>query len=162
MTSREFFVETIKDERPRFERVFKALPEGRLDYRPHEKSRSARELLGVFADEGQMFAAIIEKGDLDMTGFVPGSYPAVGDATAAFGRGIDAALRAAASSTDERWKSGARLVVGGKVEWETSRGQMAWGLLLDLIHHRGQLSVYLRPMGAQVPAIYGPSGDASA
>jgi uncharacterized damage-inducible protein DinB len=161
MTSREFFVETLKDELPRFERVFRALPESRLDYKPHEKSRSASELLGVFADEAQMFPAIIEKGVVDMTGFIPASYTKVADAVAAFGRGFDGALRAAASSDEEQWKSTARLVMGDKVVWETTRGAMAWGLILDLVHHRGQLSVYLRPMGAQVPAIYGPSGDAA-
>ena len=37
--------------------------------------------------------------------------------------------------------------------------EMAWGFLLDQIDHRGQLSTYLRPMGAKVPAIYGPSAD---
>ncbi|HST77514.1 MAG TPA: DinB family protein [Verrucomicrobiae bacterium] len=36
---------------------------------------------------------------------------------------------------------------------------MAWGFLLDQIHHRGQLSIYLRPMGVKVPPIYGPSAD---
>ena len=35
----------------------------------------------------------------------------------------------------------------------------AWGFLLDIIHHRGQLSTYLRPMGSTVPSIYGPSAD---
>ena len=38
---------------------------------------------------------------------------------------------------------------------------LAWGVLFDLIHHRGQLSTYLRPMGSTVPAIYGPSADES-
>jgi len=37
--------------------------------------------------------------------------------------------------------------------------ELAWGVLFDLIHHRGQLSTYLRPMGSTVPAIYGPSAD---
>jgi len=161
MTSREFFVETLKDERPRFERVFKAVPESSLEYKPHEKSRSAGELLGVFADEALMFPAIIEKGVVDMTGFTPTSYSKVGDAVAAFSRGFDGALEAAASANEDSWKSTAKLVMGDKVVWETNRGAMAWGLLLDLVHHRGQLSVYLRPMGGQVPAIYGPSGDAA-
>ena len=35
----------------------------------------------------------------------------------------------------------------------------AWGFLLDMIHHRGQISTYLRPMGSTVPQIYGPSAD---
>jgi uncharacterized damage-inducible protein DinB len=40
--------------------------------------------------------------------------------------------------------------------------EMAWGFLLDQIHHRGQLTTYLRPMGSTVPAIYGPSADEGA
>ena len=38
-------------------------------------------------------------------------------------------------------------------------GEFFWFSLLDAIHHRGQLSVYIRPMGGKVPSIYGPSGD---
>jgi uncharacterized damage-inducible protein DinB len=37
--------------------------------------------------------------------------------------------------------------------------ETAWGFLLDIIHHRGQISTYLRPMGSTVPQIYGPSAD---
>jgi hypothetical protein len=36
---------------------------------------------------------------------------------------------------------------------------MAWSFLFDLVHHRGQLTTYLRPMGSTVPQIYGPSAD---
>jgi hypothetical protein len=160
MTSREQFLETLKDERPRFERVFAAVPGARLDYRPHDKSRTALELLGVFADEALMFEDVLVRGDLEMGGVEPGRYASVAEVAGAFGRGCDAAERAAASTSEADWQGTARLLVNGKVEWETTRGGMAWGLLLDLIHHRGQLSVYLRPMGGTVPAIYGPSGDA--
>ena len=159
MTSREFFLETLADELPRFERALRAVPEAGMAYRPHEKSRSAGELLAVFADEAGMFAALLEKGDLDMTGFTPGAYGRVGDVVEAVRRGFERARASASALGDEAWDGPARLMVGDKVEWETTRGKMAWGLLLDLIHHRGQLSVYLRPMGARVPAIYGPSGD---
>jgi uncharacterized damage-inducible protein DinB len=38
-------------------------------------------------------------------------------------------------------------------------GQFLWFIFVDAIHHRGQLSAYLRPMGGNVPAIYGPSAD---
>jgi len=49
--------------------------------------------------------------------------------------------------------------MGGTVTWETTVGDMLFGFLFDAIHDRGQLSSYLRPMAAKVPAIYGPSGD---
>ncbi|HZV12602.1 MAG TPA: DinB family protein [Candidatus Kapabacteria bacterium] len=51
------------------------------------------------------------------------------------------------------------LMPDGTVVWEATLGNMCWGLLHDAIHHRGQLSSYLRPMGAKVPSIYGPSAD---
>ena len=47
---------------------------------------------------------------------------------------------------------------GQEVMSETGSGN-AWGFLFDIIHHRGQLSTYLRPMGSTVPQIYGPSAD---
>ena len=53
----------------------------------------------------------------------------------------------------------AQFLVDGSVAWETSLGDMLFGFLFDAIHHRGQLSSYLRPMGAKVPSIYGPSAD---
>jgi uncharacterized damage-inducible protein DinB len=44
--------------------------------------------------------------------------------------------------------------------WQSAPlGVMVWFTLFDLIHHRGQLSTYIRPMGGKVPSIYGPSAD---
>ena len=60
---------------------------------------------------------------------------------------------------DAKWDSPARLKMDGKVMWEAPLGDMLFGFLLDAVHHRGQLSSYLRPMGAKVPSIYGPSAD---
>jgi uncharacterized damage-inducible protein DinB len=37
--------------------------------------------------------------------------------------------------------------------------KMAWGFLFDIVHHRGQITTYLRPMGSTVPQVYGPSAD---
>lgn len=50
-------------------------------------------------------------------------------------------------------------MVDGVLLFEETYGGMLWGSLLDMIHHRGQLSVYIRPMGGRVPSIYGPSAD---
>ena len=51
--------------------------------------------------------------------------------------------------------------MGDAPAWEDSVGAFVWGFLFDLIHHRGQLTTYLRPMGGKVPSIYGPSADDS-
>lgn len=67
--------------------------------------------------------------------------------------------RREAKLDDTTWETKARFLVDGNVAWEASLGDMLFGFLFDAIHHRGQLSTYLRPMGAKVPSIYGPSAD---
>jgi uncharacterized damage-inducible protein DinB len=43
--------------------------------------------------------------------------------------------------------------------YDTQRADMAWSFLLDIVHHRGQITTYLRPMGSTVPQVYGPTAD---
>jgi uncharacterized damage-inducible protein DinB len=80
---------------------------------------------------------------------------------------ILAVYERSAAAVDERlarvdeaaWQKPGRFLWEGRVAWQDPVGQMVWYILFDLIHHRGQLSTYLRPMGGKVPSIYGPSGD---
>jgi uncharacterized damage-inducible protein DinB len=65
------------------------------------------------------------------------------------------------SMDDAGWDRRGQLLMGGKVVMEQPVGEFLWLILFDSIHHRGQLSAYLRPMGGKVPAIYGPSADDS-
>ena len=64
-----------------------------------------------------------------------------------------------ASMDEASWNRVAQFYNDGKVVSEQPVGQFLWFILFDAIHHRGQLSAYLRPMGGTVPAIYGPSAD---
>lgn len=160
MTDKEFFVFTIQDELPRFERALHALPQAALAYRPHERSRSAAEIVNAMARETSTFPMFLKEGRVD---FAPiAGMPATMDTAsdvASFLQHLAAAKDIASSLSEPEWNSNAQMLFGEKVEWETTRGKMAWGLILDLIHHRGQLSAYIRPMGGSVPPIYGPSGD---
>jgi uncharacterized damage-inducible protein DinB len=49
--------------------------------------------------------------------------------------------------------------MGGANEWKAPKGKMVLSFILDLVHHRGQLSTYIRAMGGKLPSIYGPSAD---
>jgi len=60
---------------------------------------------------------------------------------------------------EDDWKRTAKLYVGEQLIMEQPLGEFLWYLFFDAIHHRGQLSTYIRPMGGKVPQIYGPSGD---
>ena len=59
----------------------------------------------------------------------------------------------------EQWARVGQLRVGDRIALELPAGDIVWLFHFDEIHHRGQLSTYLRPMGAKVPSIYGASGD---
>lgn len=159
MTSREFFIATIVDEQPRFNRVLTALPVDKLDYRPDPKSRTALELISSMAAETSTFKKFLTTGEVDFAKDTKTDSKTLGDITSALDTFLLEAKDTAASLSEVDWDAKAVMLNEGKTEWETTRGNMAWGLVLDLIHHRGQLSTYIRPMGGKVPSIYGPSGD---
>jgi uncharacterized damage-inducible protein DinB len=77
-----------------------------------------------------------------------------------FAESRDSAVSAVRATDDAAWGSPGRFLVNDNVVYELPRMQLAWILFLDSIHHRGQLSTYLRPMGSSCPSIYGPSADA--
>ena len=64
--------------------------------------------------------------------------------------------------TQEGWKNERTMTASGRVLLTQPLGQVFWLFHVDAIHHRGQISTYLRPLGAKVPSIYGPSGDCPA
>jgi uncharacterized damage-inducible protein DinB len=62
----------------------------------------------------------------------------------------------------ERWSSLPDSRWNGTLDFfgrQSPASAMAWSFLFDLVHHRGQITTYLRPMGSTVPQIYGPSAD---
>ncbi len=156
MNTREHFIQAFKDEVPRFVKVLKAVPPDKADYRPHERSMSAAEIVSLLAHELGDAIAILSKGEVS---FVPPGPMGVADAVALYEKNAAGVKRRLPRVKDAAWKKKARFLMDGKVAWEAPLGDMMWGFLFDAIHHRGQLSTYLRPMGAKVPSIYGPSAD---
>jgi uncharacterized damage-inducible protein DinB len=156
VNTRDYFVQCFKSEVPKFVRVLKAVPEAGAGYRPHPRSMSAADLAWLLAGELKDACDIIDKGEVN---FTQRPAPALSDSVKAYEKNAAAVKRRLAKVKDAAWKKKARFLVDGKVAWEAPLGDMLWGFLFDGIHHRGQLSTYLRPMGAKVPSIYGPSGD---
>ena len=153
---REFYRECFDAERPKFMRVLKAVPADQAGYRPHPRSTSAGDLVWLLASELSDACELVERGEVS---YVARTTPSVPESIAAYERHAADLEKRIAGLDDARWESKARLLADGKAVWETSLGDMLFGFLFDAIHHRGQLSSYLRPMGAKVPSIYGPSAD---
>jgi uncharacterized damage-inducible protein DinB len=153
---REYYAQCFKSERPIFVKVMKAVPADQADYKPHPRSTSSGDLLWLLAVELHDACALIDHGEVN---YVVRPSPGVSESVAAYEKHAAELESRLPSIDDAKWDSKARLMMDGKVVWEATLGDMLFGFLLDAIHHRGQLSSYLRPMGAKVPSIYGPSAD---
>jgi uncharacterized damage-inducible protein DinB len=157
MTDREFFARLCSTEHARFVGVLQATPAGSLDYRPHPRSRSASELIGHLIGHELDLQELVESGTINHRINVP--FTDVNDAVGIYRKAHEALKPTLQSLDDAAWNAAGKFLVGDKVIIEAPRRDLAWMLLLDAVHHRGQLSTYLRPMGGTVPSIYGPSAD---
>ncbi len=153
---REYYAQCLKSEKKAFINVIKAVPPDKGDYKPHPRSTSSGDLVWLLATELDDACKLIDHGDVN---YVVRPSPGVNESIAKYEKHIAALEERVAKLDDAKWDSKARLMMDGKVVWETTLGDMLFGFLLDAVHHRGQLSSYLRPMGAKVPSIYGPSAD---
>ena len=157
MNTREFLIECFKSERPKFERVLRAVPPDKLAYRPHERSSSAGDLVWLLASELDDACVIVDRGEIDYV--LPPAPATLAERISAYERNATELQKRMTGLDDAAWARPTRFLMGGQLMWEAPLGEMLWGFLFDAIHHRGQLSTYLRPMGAKVPSIYGPSAD---
>lgn len=165
MKMTEILLADLDRELPASRRVLEHVPDGRFDWKPHEKSMPMGYLAMVVATMPEWIGMVIEKDELDIapkggSAFKPPEMKTAG----ALVKGLDAAAEkgraALRGTTDAHLMTNWKLLSGGQVMQETPRHvQLRDGILNHWVHHRGQLSVYLRLAGAKVPWIYGPSGD---
>ena len=156
-TIAEFLLSTIETEIPITTAVFRAAPEGRLDYRPDPVSKTALELMRHIALEDEWFVnAVADR----RFGPFPDQSDACGVMTADdAAREYERRVRAAAGRV--RTLSGEALLeeVDLMGAFRMPALQFLSLAVRHSTHHRGQLSAYLRAMGGKVPSIYGPSAD---
>lgn len=158
MNDRELFIRKWEQEHTAFVRVLEALPPDRLDYRPHPKSRSAAEIVCLLTHSEKVCCDLFDTGLIDWKEPSPASHSEMLEAYEENYRELTSRLR---KLDDAAWEKSGRFVEEGHLVIEGPQREIFWLLLFDAIHHRGQLSAYIRPMGGKVPSIYGPSGDAS-
>jgi len=153
------FLKFWEKEAPATRKVISRIPEGRSDYRADPKARNAREIAWLIVREEIILGDGLEKGLLEWVDVpTPASVKEIVDT---YDRHHDEVTRRMHRLDAARWEQPIPFMFGGQEVMKASGYENAWGFFFDLIHHRGQLSTYLRPMGAKVPAIYGPSADES-
>ena len=158
MTNREFFITRWRQEYPTFVKVLRAVPPDKLTYRPDPVTRSAAELVWLQVQEKQCWPELLETGKIDWKPTEP--TLSLDEMIRAYENAHKELAPALERVDDQTWNEKiTQFVMDGRVYFEVTLGEMFWLGLFDAIHHRGQLSVYLRPMGGRVPSIYGPSAD---
>ena len=151
------FVRTWESEFQTSLRVFAAFPADRLEYRPHEVSKTAHELIWVIADEEREMVEGCLKGKF---AWAARKAPQTrDDMIREYKKSHQGLVKKVKQAGEELFLKELKFMVAKGKTGDVSGRDILWMMLHDQIHHRGQLSVYLRLVGAKVPSIYGPSAD---
>jgi hypothetical protein len=151
----DFTLPTLKKEAATTAKVLAATPNANLDYRPSEKCMPASELVWHIASADMMFIDGIINGAFGKPAAKPEGVESPEQVAAWYTEKMDAAIATLSAYTPEQ--AAVLLDFHGFMQLPAA-GFISFALGHS-IHHRGQLSSYIRPMGGKVPSIYGPSAD---
>jgi len=164
MKTTEWILAQLESEAPRTRRALERVPEGKDDWKPHERSMPLGRLAMLVATMPTWINLVVDRDELDIApkggsnvDQKPLRTPA--ELVQALDKGVAEARQALRKTTDEHLKKPWKLLVSGKVVSEEPREVVLRDTMMHLSHHRGQLTVYLRLNEIPVPSIYGPTAD---
>jgi uncharacterized damage-inducible protein DinB len=161
----EFLLAQLEREVRASRLALERVPEGRNDWKPHEKSMPLGYLASLVATMPSWIVSMVKQDEFDLkspeaANFKPLDWQTRAQLLAALDRAASEAREVLQSTNDDHLLTAWKFVVGGHVVSEDPRHVMiADSVYSHLAHHRGQLTVYLRLNEASVPALYGPSAD---
>ena len=163
MKLNEFLLAELDREVERSRNALAEAPDDKYDWKPHEKSMIFGYLANMVATIPSWLAMQVTQDSLDIAPVASKMEQKKLDTSAALIEALDksaADARAALeNTTDEHLQTTWKLLAGGQVVMESPRYLFIQDTINHWSHHRGQMTVYLRLMGAKVPALYGPSAD---
>jgi DinB family len=166
MNMTDFFLAQLERESKGSRSALERVPEGRQDFKPHEKSMAFGYLATLVATMPSWIAMMVDQDALDLnppggsgSSYKPPSWSSSSDLLRIHEDSVAQAQKALRKTTDAHLATTWKLQVAGKTVMENPRHVVIADTFGHLAHHRGQMTVYLRLVGAPVPAIYGPSAD---
>jgi uncharacterized damage-inducible protein DinB len=165
MLLKEYFLDQLDREAASTRKAIERVPEGRNDFKPHERSMELGYLAALVAGMLGWIGFMIERDELDLdkaesAGFRTKPLAGKAELLASLDAAVANARRALGAITDQHLETPWAFKMGGRTVSEQPRRIMiADAVFSHLAHHRGQLTVYLRLVDAKVPAIFGPSAD---
>lgn len=142
-------------------RMLERYPDGKGDWRPHEKSRALAPLATHIADIVNRGTMVLETDGMDIAGREPvAPIDSAAGLLERFDTGVERFTVALAAATDDALGRLWAIRLGSRLLFEQPRRVMLRTIMMShLIHHRAQLGVYYRLLGVPVPGVYGPSAD---
>jgi len=159
-----FFADQLEREAAISRRVLENVPQGKAEWKPHEKSMPLGYLASLVATMPSWVAMAIERDELDLNpvGGAPPprfTWESAADLLRMNDDNLAGGRTALAATTDAHLATPWKLLVAGNVVMTAPRSIVIADTFTHLAHHRGQLTVYLRLNGNKVPSVYGPSAD---
>jgi uncharacterized damage-inducible protein DinB len=162
MTISETLLPEFDQEMATLRKLVDRVPEDKFSWKPHEKSMSLGRLAGHVSEMPQFASFIINQEKFEITsGQAPPFNPATkAELMAGLDKNVAEARAVIAGASDEHLGKAWSFLFGGNVVMELPRAAALRTVVMNhIIHHRGQLSVFLRLLNVPVPSIYGPSAD---
>jgi uncharacterized damage-inducible protein DinB len=135
------------------------IPESKFDYKPHEKSMKLGYLALLVAEIPKWISTMIEISEIDFATFPHFQAKNTTELVNHFDENLKKAKKALENVSDEDLTKPFYLKREGQVLFTASKKDMIAPTINHLVHHRGQMTVYMRLNDIPVPSIYGPSAD---
>jgi uncharacterized damage-inducible protein DinB len=164
MQMTELFLAELEREAARSRSVLEQVPEGKRDFKPHDKSMPFGYLSELVAMIPSWIGYAITQDELDIAPkegpkYKPEPMNTAAELVAGLDKAVAQAREALQTTNDEFLESKWKLLVGGNAVMELPRHIVIRDTFSHSAHHRGQMTVYLRMLDRKVPAVYGPSAD---
>ena len=153
------FSREIESEVRASRRCLEAIPEKLYKYKPHEKSMELGYLALLVADIPRWITQTVEQPEIDLATYETFELSTTAALVKYFDENIQAAKRALDKVTNKELDGKFELKVAGKVVLSSTKKESVQQSINHWVHHRGQLTVYMRLNDIAVPSIYGPSAD---
>jgi uncharacterized damage-inducible protein DinB len=157
----QMFLPEFDHEMANTRKLLERVPEGRFDYKPHEKSMTLGRLAGHVAELPRFGTMILRNDGVDFTGKeTPLTATSRKQLLETFDKLAAEARAALADASDDQLGKTWTLKLNGKQILAMPRVAAVRGMFMNhIIHHRAQLGVYLRLNNIEIPGMYGPSAD---
>jgi len=154
MITKENLIKVINKETAKTIKAMNAFPKDRLLFAPHDRSRNAGRVMATFVFEMYLIESLVMGEKVDRSVFQTYSPADLRTLIADFEKEVSHVVTTLGKMSEEDMNK--EVEFAGK---KMTGDEFTMGMIFDMIHHRGQLTVYIRLAGGQVPAIYGPSAD---